>query len=157
MSQPNTTSQKPKPPSAAEKNLSLWRYLPRSTPSISETATLTRLPAELRTASSTFLAGRSFGMDCNPLDLAGGAILPEGLEWRRWQNAGDERSARHRADTVRTLSRRATRRRTSLRICRFVRKMACAAAGHDRVRAHAHRQRRTGVAPPAVSRAAYHS
>src|SRR5258706_6090713 len=66
MSQPKTTSQKPKPPSAAEKNLSLWRYLPRSTPSMSDTATLTRLPGALRTASSTLLAGRSCGMDGVP-------------------------------------------------------------------------------------------
>src|ERR1700758_3635419 len=62
MSQPNTTSQKPNPPSAAEKNLSLWMYLPRSTPSMSDTATLTRVPAAARTASSTFLAGTSCGI-----------------------------------------------------------------------------------------------
>src|SRR5215472_4764531 len=157
MSQPNTTSQKPKPPSAAEKNLSLWRYLPRSTPSMSETATLTRLPGELRTASSTFLAGRSFGMDCIPPGLAGGDILPEGLERRRWHNLDDERSARRWPDAACAFARCAARGRTSLRICRSVRKMACAAASHDRVRAHAHRQRRIGVAPAAVSRAGYHS
>src|SRR6185436_16534270 len=52
-SQPKTTSQKPKPPSAAEKNLSLCRYFPRSTPSMSDTATLTRLPGLARTASRT--------------------------------------------------------------------------------------------------------
>src|SRR5438874_4449103 len=53
MSQPKTTSQKPKPPSTAEKNLSLWMYLPRSTPSMSETATFTLGLAELRIASRT--------------------------------------------------------------------------------------------------------
>src|ERR1700676_5256557 len=90
MSQPKTTSQNPKPPSgagcAAEKNLSLWRYLPRSTPSISDTATLTRLPGAVRTASSTFcgaifcgirfspdlavLAGERDAADCNPPNAA---------------------------------------------------------------------------------------
>src|SRR5215813_452275 len=62
MSQPNTTSQKPKPPSAAEKNLSLWMYFPRSTPSMSDTATLTRVPSLLRTVSSTFSTDRFCGM-----------------------------------------------------------------------------------------------
>src|SRR5450432_1632079 len=62
MSQPNTTSQKPKPPSTAEKNLSLCRYLPRRTPSMSATATLTRWPGSLRTASSTLLAAMFCGM-----------------------------------------------------------------------------------------------
>src|SRR4030095_14890165 len=70
MSQPNTTSQKPNPPSTAEKNLSLCRYLPRNTPSMSDTATLTRLPAALRTASSTFLAGTSVGMNLFSPDFA---------------------------------------------------------------------------------------
>src|SRR5439155_13577787 len=62
MSQPKTTSQKPKPLSAAEKNLSLCRYLPRSTPSMSDTATLTRLPDDSRTASSTSLGAMSCGI-----------------------------------------------------------------------------------------------
>src|SRR6266581_3952533 len=84
MSQPNTTSQKPKPPSTAEKNLSLWRYLPRSTPSMSDTATLTRLPAALRTASSTFLAGRLCGMDGFPPDLPA-AIVPRAHR-PKWHN-----------------------------------------------------------------------
>src|SRR5688572_3590118 len=53
MSQPKTTSQKPKPPSTAEKNLSRWMYLPRRMPSMSETATFT-LPTvlDLRIAST---------------------------------------------------------------------------------------------------------
>src|SRR5690349_13255088 len=41
MSQPSTTSQKPKPPSRAERNLSTWMYLPRRMPSMSWTPTLT--------------------------------------------------------------------------------------------------------------------
>src|SRR5690349_11498145 len=52
MSQPKTTLQKPKPDSAAPRNLSLCRYLPRSTPSMSVTATLTFCAGEARTASS---------------------------------------------------------------------------------------------------------
>ena len=52
MSQPSTTLQKPKPDSTADRNLSLCRYLPRSTPSMSLTATLMRL-ASLRRISST--------------------------------------------------------------------------------------------------------
>src|SRR5689334_22235077 len=51
MSQPNTTSQKPKPPSTAEKNLSRWMYLPRRMPSMSETATFTLPSGDLRIAS----------------------------------------------------------------------------------------------------------
>ena len=49
MSQPNTTSQKPNPPSTADANLSLCRYLPRRTPSMSVTATFTLPEAELWT------------------------------------------------------------------------------------------------------------
>ena len=49
MSQPNTTLQKPKPPSTAEANFSLWRYLPRNMPSTSVMATLTLPEAELWT------------------------------------------------------------------------------------------------------------
>ena len=37
-SQPKTTLQKPKPLSAAERNLSTWMYLPRRIPSTSATA-----------------------------------------------------------------------------------------------------------------------
>src|SRR5581483_4172209 len=55
MSQPSTTSQKPKPPAggaaAAERNLSLLRYFPRSTPSMSATATFTFCAGERRTCS----------------------------------------------------------------------------------------------------------
>src|SRR6188768_2351527 len=61
MSQPKTTSQKPKPPpgegSAAPRNLSMCRYLPRSTPSMSLTATLTLLLPLLRTAVSAGCSG----------------------------------------------------------------------------------------------------
>src|SRR5512140_2484773 len=49
MSQPNTTSQNPNPPSTADMNLSLCRYLPRMTPSMSVTATFTLPDAELWT------------------------------------------------------------------------------------------------------------
>src|SRR5688572_26249664 len=52
MSQPKTTSQKPKPPSTAEKNLSRCRYLPRRIPSMSETATLILPTFDLRIAST---------------------------------------------------------------------------------------------------------
>src|SRR6185503_3316373 len=52
MSQPNTTSQKPKPPSTAEKNLSRWMYLPRRMPSMSETATFTLAVSDLRSFST---------------------------------------------------------------------------------------------------------
>src|SRR5436305_754374 len=65
MSQPNTTSQKPKPPSTAEKNLSRCRYLPRSTPSMSAAATLTLPTGALRTASSTLASGVAFAMGCS--------------------------------------------------------------------------------------------
>src|SRR6476659_1214161 len=63
MSQPRTTSQNPKPLSTAEYNLSLCRYLPRSTPSMSDTATLTRCPGDSRMASSTFLTVMACGME----------------------------------------------------------------------------------------------
>src|SRR3954452_15993106 len=53
MSQPSTTSQKPKPPLAAPSNLSMCRYLPRSTPSMSLTATLTLVAPLLRSRSIT--------------------------------------------------------------------------------------------------------
>src|SRR5215831_2919883 len=53
MSQPNTTSQNPKPPSSAPSNLSRCRYLPRRTPSMSDTATFTFASGEARTAAST--------------------------------------------------------------------------------------------------------
>src|SRR6185295_15489400 len=53
MSQPNTTSQKPKPDSTAEKNLSRWMYLPRRIPSMSETATFTLPISDLRIFSTT--------------------------------------------------------------------------------------------------------
>src|SRR4051812_28072253 len=61
MSQPKTTSHKPKPPpgegSAAPMNLSMCRYLPRSTPSMSLTATLTLLLPLWRTAVSAGCSG----------------------------------------------------------------------------------------------------
>src|SRR6185312_6515100 len=53
MSQPNTTSQKPKPPSTAEKNLSRCMYLPRRIPSMSATATFTFVAPDSRISSST--------------------------------------------------------------------------------------------------------
>src|SRR6185437_10300725 len=53
MSQPNTTSQKPKPDSTAEKNLSRCMYLPRRMPSTSQTATLTLVVSEARISSRT--------------------------------------------------------------------------------------------------------
>src|SRR4051812_16356429 len=56
MSQPKTTLQKPKPPSAAPRNLSLCRYLPRSTPSMSATATFTFCAGERRMDSITCAA-----------------------------------------------------------------------------------------------------
>src|SRR6202165_5566719 len=66
MSQPNTTSQKPKPLSTAEKNLSRWMYLPRSTPSMSDTATFTLPMVDLRIASTmveaSFISGFGFFM-----------------------------------------------------------------------------------------------
>src|SRR5262245_55283533 len=43
MSQPKITSQKPKPLSATDQNFSSDKYLPRSTPSMSNPPTLTRL------------------------------------------------------------------------------------------------------------------
>src|SRR5687767_9393341 len=52
MSQPRTTSQNPKPPSTAEKNLSRWMYFPRRMPSMSETATFTLPTWDLRIAST---------------------------------------------------------------------------------------------------------
>src|SRR5436189_4831383 len=51
MSQPKTTSQKPNPPSTAEKNLSRWMYLPRRMPSMSQTPTFTFSTGEPRTES----------------------------------------------------------------------------------------------------------
>src|SRR5678815_2979462 len=59
MSQPNTTSQKPKPDSTAEKNLSRWMYLPRRMPSMSETATFTLPTCDRRSDSTTSLARAS--------------------------------------------------------------------------------------------------
>src|SRR3954471_22301609 len=53
MSHPSTTSQKPKPPLAAPSNLSMCRYLPRSTPSMSLTATFNLVAPLLRSRSST--------------------------------------------------------------------------------------------------------
>ena len=50
-SQPSTTSQKPKPDSSAEINLSRCRYLPRNTPSMSVTPTLKALKSPERTRS----------------------------------------------------------------------------------------------------------
>src|SRR5689334_542327 len=61
MSQPNTTSQKPNPPSRALSNLSRCRYLPRSTPSMSDTATLTLARGDARTAAK---AERNAEPDC---------------------------------------------------------------------------------------------
>src|SRR5688572_9956172 len=62
MSQPNTTLQKPKPPSTAARNLSLWMYLPRRIPSMSETPTLTLPRGEARIWSRTSwcLSGAGF-------------------------------------------------------------------------------------------------
>src|SRR5664280_1147858 len=75
MSQPKTTSQKPKPPpgggSAAPRNLSRWRYLPRSTPSMSLTATLTLSLPLLRTAVSAGCSGVGV--------VIGGLSRPRGL------------------------------------------------------------------------------
>src|SRR5205809_4259434 len=59
MSHPNTTLQKPKPPSTAEKNLSRWMYLPRRIPSMSETATFTFPMVEFRSASTMPPASRA--------------------------------------------------------------------------------------------------
>jgi hypothetical protein len=77
MSQPNTTSQKPKPLSTAEKNLSRWMYLPRSTPSMSETATFTLPMVDLRIASTmveaSFISFFAFFMtllDCGGAGLS---------------------------------------------------------------------------------------
>src|SRR5437763_15736750 len=67
MAQANNTAENPKPPAAGEKHLSLWGLLPGRTALMAGTATLTLLPAALRTASSTFLAGRFCGMDDFPL------------------------------------------------------------------------------------------
>src|SRR6185436_15886284 len=67
MSQPKTTSQKPKPPSTAEKNLSRCRYLPRSTPSMSETATFTLPTPDLRMTSTMSPASRSCPASRAPL------------------------------------------------------------------------------------------
>src|SRR5674476_680693 len=62
MSQPSTTSQKPKPPlgsgSTTPRNLVVCRYLPRNTPSMSLTATLIRCAPDLRMAAT---AGCSLG------------------------------------------------------------------------------------------------
>src|SRR5450756_1514508 len=62
MSQPSTTSQKPKPPlgsgSTTPRNLVACRYLPRNTPSMSLTATLTHCAPDLRMAAT---AGCSLG------------------------------------------------------------------------------------------------
>src|SRR5258706_6853492 len=54
MSQPNTTLQNPKPLSSADRNLSLWIYFPRNTPSMSVTATLTRAAGDPFTDSMIF-------------------------------------------------------------------------------------------------------
>src|SRR5437870_8696374 len=75
MSQPKTTSQKPNPPSTAEKNLSLWMYLPRSTPSMSETATFTLPAGELRTDSRT----AAWSSTCFS-DLVMRGLLPGGTD-----------------------------------------------------------------------------
>src|SRR5882757_7612829 len=56
MSQPSTTSQKPMPPSSADLNLSIWTYLPRSTPSMSCTPTLTWLSPRCLTIFSASAA-----------------------------------------------------------------------------------------------------
>src|SRR4029078_12299429 len=104
MSQPNTTSQNPKPPSAAEKNLSLCRYLPRNTPSMSDTATFTRLPAALRPSSSTFLAGSSLGMT---LRLPGFLVLiltrVQGSSWHNARTMSEHVNARDRLHALGTL------------------------------------------------------
>src|SRR6266568_1570351 len=140
MSQPNTTSQKPKPPSTAEKNLSLWRYLPRSTPSMSDTATLTLLPAALRTASSTFLAGRFCGMDDFPLIFL--RRLYRGRTGLNGTIRADERAFDRFVAAAGALARGAASRGCAVWIRRPVRQVAGAASRHDRLRPHAGRQRR---------------
>src|SRR5512134_400606 len=69
MSQPNTTSQKPNPPSTADSNLSLCRYLPRKTPSMSVTATLTLPLAEACTFFSALRAPSLAGPDLDLLAI----------------------------------------------------------------------------------------
>ena len=69
MSQPNTTLQNPNPPSAADRNLSLCRYLPRKTPSMSVTATLTLPDGEFAppsTGRSACDRPRSASWSCLP-------------------------------------------------------------------------------------------
>src|SRR4051812_16530565 len=53
MSQPKTTLQKPKPLSAADRNLSMCTNLPRRTPSRSVTANLTLIASDFRICLST--------------------------------------------------------------------------------------------------------
>src|SRR4030095_11114091 len=125
MPQPNTTSQNPKPPSTAETNLSLWMYLPRRMPSMSETATLTRCPGDLRTAAMTWAGVAEAGMDVLPgnrfIVCAGGL----GLDWRAiHSNAGSDASS----------GRRAVPRCRLVRVRRAVRRL-------DRVGADGYRRR----------------
>src|SRR5689334_3918864 len=72
MSQPSTTSQKPKPPLAAPSNLSMCRYLPRRTPSMSLTATFTLVAPLLRSRSSA-----GWVLDANRILPAQCARLPK--------------------------------------------------------------------------------
>ena len=58
-SQPSTTSQKPKPPSSDEMNLSREMYLPRMMPSMSKTPTFTCCTPRLSTNSRASVALRT--------------------------------------------------------------------------------------------------
>src|SRR2546423_4570960 len=107
---------------------------------MSDTATLTRLPGALRTASSTFLAGRSFGMKFFP-DLPGrqrrcsrSRDCNPGKSARDGTMALDDRSLHRLRITTFARARRAASRGAAVRVRGLVRQVAAVVAGDDRLR-----------------------